>query len=109
MDPPHITEFASERYFSKLNQLADTPESTITTNGVQPQPIQPSTFILPLRSSKISDSDGIIHSPEQRHSDRSRLFRLRSKVSLLHTRQVVAEPHLVPYVDKAAEANNTRR
>lgn len=89
MDPPHITEFASERYFNKLNQLGDSPETTTQASygPSQPQPIQSSTFILPLRSTKPCEGD--VSSPrpaENKRSERSRLFGLRSKVSLLHAK-----------------------
>ena len=55
MDPLHITEFASERYFSKLKQL--TPNEANGASSTQPAAaenlppapsLQPSTFTLPL-------------------------------------------------------------
>lgn len=55
MDPLHLTEFASERYFSKLKQLNSNEENGSSSTQpaaaadvpLQP-PLQPSTFTLPL-------------------------------------------------------------
>jgi hypothetical protein len=61
MDPLHITEFASERYFEKLKQLNETPASD-SSSAAPPQPLlQPfpeaPTFTLPLGN------------PRQRHAE----------------------------------------
>lgn len=63
MDPPHITEFASKRYFEKINQLP---------KDHQPQPQQhndstvvetsSSRFILPIRGAEQQGYD-----PQARH------------------------------------------
>lgn len=66
MDPLHITEFASERYFSKLRQLNENAENagpsagsgSETTTSTQP-PTQPQTFDLPL----ILRQQPIVHEP----------------------------------------------
>ncbi|WYZ34380.1 hypothetical protein EsH8_I_000656 [Colletotrichum jinshuiense] len=108
MDPPHITEFASERYFSKLNQLHESP----TTRDAQihhqlrdPQPpashpfhpqVHPSqsssTFILPLRTSKANESDVEPTRPSDlKRPEKSRLFSLRSKVSILHSKSTTSQ------------------
>ncbi|OLN94227.1 hypothetical protein CCHL11_02900 [Colletotrichum chlorophyti] len=101
MDPPHITEFASERYFNKLNQLSESPNSRDAYHPHQlrdphlplsqpflPQPTpsqSSSTFILPLRSSlKSNEPDVEPIRLDQKRSEKSRLFGLRSKVSILH-------------------------
>ncbi|OAA39676.1 F-box protein [Metarhizium rileyi] len=110
MDPPHITEFASERYFEKLSQLnssqqhnhqqqqqhqhqgLDILETTATYSASTATP--PSTFILPLRETKIVELDSIKQAEQKR--DRSRFFNIRHKVSLLHSRphNVDVETHL---------------
>jgi hypothetical protein len=71
MDPPHLTEFASERYFEKLNQLhasrqqaesADSGASTTTTTTTAAATANAqatSRFILPLREAKVPDVDAI--------------------------------------------------
>jgi hypothetical protein len=88
MDPPHITEFASERYFEKLSQLnahqqqqqhqpPPTPDALDGTSS-------PSRFILPLRESKTAIAETV--KPNEKR-DKSRFFGLRSKVSILHSKQ----------------------
>lgn len=96
MDPPHITEFASERYFSKLNQLNDparaasiTQHSHQSPSKTQVQQAPPdvasqSTFILPLRAPKATDGSQLNKSRPDK--EKSRLRGLRSKVSFLHSR-----------------------
>ncbi|CCF47134.1 F-box domain-containing protein [Colletotrichum higginsianum] len=106
MDPPHITEFASERYFNKLNQLCESPTArdaqqhhqsrdsqlppsqSVPTPPTPPFPsAQPSSFILPLRTSKASECDfESTRPPDQKRPEKSRLFSLRSKVSILHSK-----------------------
>ncbi|ROT40103.1 F-box domain-containing protein [Sodiomyces alkalinus F11] len=95
MDPPHITEFASERYFTKLNQLSE-PSSSQDPRGSGFSPVNscvlptsqipPSTFILPLRASKAAETanDGPRPSDQK---PRGRFFSLRSKVPLLNGKQ----------------------
>lgn len=63
MDPLHITEFASERYFSKLRQLnepsdnvASTSEASPATAISPPLPTGP-TFTLPLGRQRSLDND----------------------------------------------------
>ncbi|GAP82543.1 putative F-box domain-containing protein [Rosellinia necatrix] len=59
MDPPHITEFASQRYFEKLRQLSepkDQPHDAVTHPHDGHTAAQSSTFILPIgQSSRLSD------------------------------------------------------
>lgn len=70
MDPLHITEFASERYFSKLRQLKDNPDhassssaatadpTTSTTATVPPlPPSQSNSYILPLGRVRSHDNE----------------------------------------------------
>ncbi|KAI0106242.1 F-box domain-containing protein [Nemania sp. FL0031] len=59
MDPPHITEFASQRYFEKLKQLSesrDQPQDAVAhphDGGFVVA--QSSTFILPIGQSRVPD------------------------------------------------------
>lgn len=57
MDPPHVTEFASQRYFDKLKQLAEAkdrqpPNATHLDGSVVSLT---STFILPIGASKLPE------------------------------------------------------
>ncbi|OTB03045.1 hypothetical protein M426DRAFT_24076 [Hypoxylon sp. CI-4A] len=58
MDPPHITEFASQRYFDKLKQLSESKEQH-HDGGAHSQDgavvAESSTFILPIGRTKPSD------------------------------------------------------
>ncbi|CEJ93348.1 hypothetical protein VHEMI08941 [[Torrubiella] hemipterigena] len=108
MDPPHITEFASQRYFEKLNQLnasqqQQTQHAHPSTQQAGPAPTidhldhhipQSSDFILPLRESKVLETKPV-PAPEPRQ--KSRFFNIRQKVSLLHKPVVAApEPEVIP-------------
>ncbi|KAL7628246.1 hypothetical protein AAE478_002445 [Parahypoxylon ruwenzoriense] len=58
MDPPHITEFASQRYFDKLRQLSeskDQPHDAVTHLQDGPIVAESSTFILPIGRAKPTD------------------------------------------------------
>jgi hypothetical protein len=63
MDPLHITEFASERYFSKLRQLNENAENVANSSGgpaatIPPQPsLQAPTFTLPLGNPRQRNAD----------------------------------------------------
>ncbi|KAG6000732.1 hypothetical protein E4U54_001301 [Claviceps lovelessii] len=95
MDPPHITEFASERYFEKLNQLnanqqtqqqssivADSPPAATSSSAATTS--SSSTFILPLRKTKNVEPE---HGrPAEQKRDKSRFFGFRHKVSSLHSK-----------------------
>lgn len=116
MDPPHITEFASERYFEKLSQLnaqqqqqhsqqlqlqqqeqqqqsLDSHAATSTT-AVVSIPSSSSTFILPLRESKLADIPTVKAADSKR--DKSRFFSIRHKVSLLHSKSTHSELETPP-------------
>ncbi len=65
MDPLHITEFASERYFSKLRQLNEPPSDNAASSSPEapaaaaispPLPTGPS-FTLPLGRQRSLDND----------------------------------------------------
>ncbi|KHN98551.1 F-box protein [Metarhizium album ARSEF 1941] len=110
MDPPHITEFASDRYFEKLGQLSATQQShhyRQLQQGQQqhqlsnpcetsptPPGTAPSTFILPLRDTKTVELE--LGKQSEQKKDRSRFFGIRHKVSLLHPKPHAAdnETHL---------------
>ena len=84
MDPLHITEFASDRYFQKLEQLQDTSgnhqqqEHAAEGPVATPPPLLQSTFILPLRESQVAEESSI-KPPEQKRSERSRFLGFRSR------------------------------
>lgn len=99
MDPPHITEFASERYFSKLNQLNEAHEHA--PNGSPPATatasVQTSPFILPLRDTRAGDGEvGVLRPTEHKRFDRSRFFGLRTKVPLLHSKHATPTVEALP-------------
>lgn len=90
MDPPHITEFASKRYFEKLNQLnasqtqTETSESSAAATTVHASTtttLPSSTFILPLRETKTVDVSSKHAEPKK---DKSRFFSIRER--LRHTK-----------------------
>ncbi|KAJ3521237.1 hypothetical protein NM208_g13388 [Fusarium decemcellulare] len=105
MDPPHITEFASERYFEKLNQLnaqqqrqhppPPTPDS-LDPSAASP----PSRFILPLRESKAADVEPIRPSDQKR--EKGRFFSLRSKVSILHSKSSQPSSSASPFAPRSS-------
>ncbi|KAF6813890.1 F-box domain-containing protein [Colletotrichum plurivorum] len=123
MDPPHLTEFASERYFNKLSQLSDSPPSHESQTqqqyrdpnlhvhpldspvGIHSQPS--STFILPLRASKSDETDAETARPsDQKRNERGRLRGLRSKVSLLHSKS--SSSHNSPLHEHAAGSSKSK-
>ncbi|KAI1807341.1 hypothetical protein F4811DRAFT_12519 [Daldinia bambusicola] len=58
MDPPHLTEFASQRYFDKLkklNESKDQPPDAVAHAQEGPVVAESSTFILPIRRPKGAD------------------------------------------------------
>ncbi len=79
MDPPHITEFASQRYFEKLRQLGesrDQPQDAVGQSHDGHAVAQSSTFILPIGQSKLPDQQ--IPQDHQKSEKRRPNFRLRS-------------------------------
>lgn len=121
MDPLHITEFASERYFSKLNQLneqaqnATTPAGPAAAPNIPPPPLlnQP-TFTLPLGNPR-QRHDHDHHEPlplrpsdqkkrslghdltslrtQRRPSFTGSFGRLTSKVNVIHKTPTIVEHH----------------
>ncbi|KAG9234120.1 hypothetical protein BJ875DRAFT_401674 [Amylocarpus encephaloides] len=122
MDPLHITEFASERYFSKLRQLreqaaaegrtaATTATSTQTTPEL-PLPLQAPTFTLPLGRQRSAETEhaalvlrpseqkkrSLGHDPTTTRTQRRPTFAgslgaLRSKVTVTHKSPSLVEHH----------------
>lgn len=115
MDPPHITEFASERYFEKLNQLNAQQQQQQQqqhqnhhhqlppTHNLDASTSSPSRFILPLRESKTADTEPI--KPGESKRDKSRFFGLRSKVSILHSK---SNPPSISVPRASAESTRKR-
>lgn len=116
MDPLHITEFASERYFSKLKKLNENGEpstssgsASTTTTTTQLQ----NTFTLPLgnpRQRHVDDGPPLVLRPSEQkkrslghdlttlRTQRRPTFSgsfgsLRSKVTVIHKSPSLAEHH----------------
>lgn len=115
MDPPHITEFASERYFEKLNQLrasnqqqAEHAESSAATTATTTlHASSTSRFILPLRDSKPTEFDAV--KPADSKRDKSRFFSIRhKKVSLLHSKSDAAEATSLAHSRASTESTRKR-
>lgn len=114
MDPPHITEFASERYFEKLNQLhannqqqaehAESSAATTATTTIHAS--SASRFILPLRDSKPAEYDAV--KPADSKRDKSRFFSIRHKVSLLHSKSDAAEATSIAHSRASTESTRKR-
>lgn len=91
MEPLHITEFASARYFEKLNQIRDGQASP----GGQPTQQQDvhniegslpqAPFILPLRGAHTIETEEVISKPvDQKIKEKSRFLSFRSRI--LHSK-----------------------
>ncbi|KAM6531028.1 hypothetical protein FSOLCH5_000516 [Fusarium solani] len=108
MDPPHITEFASERYFEKLNQLNAQQQHqhhhhvppTHDSLDASTSAAQPSRFILPLRDSRAAEVEAI--QPNQRRDNKSRFHKLRHKVSILHSKSTHAGSYASPFAPRSS-------
>jgi hypothetical protein len=86
MDPLHITEFASDRYFEKLNQLKDAQAAGASSSHQQDgqvlerRPSAQGPFILPIRGSK-SDIEEVVRKNEQKVKEKRGFLGFRSKKS----------------------------
>lgn len=117
MDPLHITEFASERYFSKLKQLrsnedngSSSTQPAAAADVSLPPPIQPATFTLPLGNPRFRHDE--LEPPHLRPSDQKKrslghdltslrttrrpsfsgsFGRLHSKVNVIHKTPTIVE------------------
>ncbi|KAI0541194.1 F-box domain-containing protein [Xylaria digitata] len=79
MDPPHITEFASQRFFEKVRQLSepkDQPQDGIAQSHDGYAVAQSSTFILPIGQSRLPDQQ--IPHDHQKSEKRRANFSLRA-------------------------------
>lgn len=84
MDPPHITEFASERYFDKIKQLREQQQRDAQV--IEGPSIEPSRFILPIRGAEAIEVDDSFVKPElrvqEKEKDKKSIFgRLRHSKS----------------------------
>lgn len=101
MDPPHVTEFASQRYFDKLKQLSESKTQTQDVGSHQHEGSaavaqQPSTFILPIGKPRLPDQ---VPHDHLRSIDRRRPnFSLRS---ILPSRSSVEHDHRRVSIDSA--------
>jgi len=121
MDPLHITEFASERYFQKIRQLNENAQNAVlpTSAGPStdvdpslPQMQQPNTFILPIGRSRTLEEElpplalrpseqkkrSLGHDLTGLRTQRRPIFsgslgRLRSKVAVTQKTTSIAEVH----------------
>ena len=89
MDPPHLTEFASESYFAKYKQQQ---EQQLQQQDVKDSPSfnlpqASSKFILPLRESKAPEQSEAAKPVEPKRDKRS-FFSIRQKVAALHPKSV---------------------
>lgn len=87
MDPPHITEFASKRYFEKINQLPkdQQPQQHHHNDSTAVESSLSSRFILPIRGAEQPGYDSqakhvehIKQEKEKEREKRSLFSRLRS-------------------------------
>ncbi|KAI1137946.1 hypothetical protein F5Y05DRAFT_66471 [Hypoxylon sp. FL0543] len=88
MDPPHITEFASQRYFDKLRQLNESreqPHDAVAHLHDGSAVAEPSTFILPIgRAKSIDHTSHDVHKSEKRRTNFSFRTILPSRTSVDH-------------------------
>jgi hypothetical protein len=116
MDPLHLTEFASERYFSKLRQLdhnehgSSSTQSAAIESALEPQALQGPTFTIPLGNPRHPHSeDELLHLKPSEQKKRSlghdltslrtqrrpsfagSFGRLSSKVSIIQTAPSIIE------------------
>ncbi|PFH63337.1 hypothetical protein XA68_13794 [Ophiocordyceps unilateralis] len=92
MDPSHITEFASERYFEKLQQLnASQSPQPRQSESFESSTAAATTFFLPLRESRLPDPDAV--KPAEQKRDKARFFSLRHKVSRPPLKQPPSPEH----------------
>lgn len=114
MDPLHITEFASARYFEKLNQLNEqAAQNAASSPGPADAPnLPPNTFILPLGNprQRLVDEEPLPLRPSEQkkrslghdltslRTQRRPTFagsfgRLTSKVNVIHKTPTIVEHH----------------
>jgi hypothetical protein len=115
MDPPHITEFASDRYFEKLSQLNASQQQQqqqpsnvleVSATSSTSAAVTSSTFILPLRETKSVEAEPLKQLEQKK--DKSRFFSLRHKVSLLHSKPSAIDVELPVPVRISTESTRKR-
>jgi hypothetical protein len=92
MDPLHITEFASDRYFEKLNQIRDAQAAPggSSTQQQDGHALEVSTpqgpFILPLRGAHAVETEEVVVTKpvDQKVKEKSRFLSFRSRI--LHSK-----------------------
>ncbi|KAI0136264.1 F-box domain-containing protein [Xylariales sp. AK1849] len=85
MDPPHVTEFASQRYFDKLKQLNEAKEQPQAGHSQDGSVVaQSSTFILPIVGQRPADSTGDVLKTEKKRGNFSFRSILPSRTSTDH-------------------------
>ncbi|KAH9887797.1 hypothetical protein F4778DRAFT_773672 [Xylariomycetidae sp. FL2044] len=85
MDPPHVTEFASQRYFDKLKQLDQSRDQTQDAIAQPHDNAEPSPFILPIGRSRTSEHLAHdAHKTEKRRANFSLRGILPSRSSVDH-------------------------
>lgn len=111
MDPPHLTEFASESYFAKYKQQQEQQLQQQEVKDAPPFniPQASSKFILPLRESKAPEQQEAPKPIEHKRDKRS-FFSIRQKVALLHSKpvQVPSQP-TAPSVQPRASTESTTK
>ncbi|KAH8675287.1 hypothetical protein BX600DRAFT_507536 [Xylariales sp. PMI_506] len=97
MDPPHVTEFASQRYFDKLRQLTEGRDQAPAGTSCDGAAVaQPSTFILPIGKSRISEqaprlTGDVLKTTEKKRGNFSLRSILPSRTSVEHERRISTE------------------
>lgn len=86
LPPSHITEFASDEYFSKLQQQQQQQQQqqTEVKDASSTTPLQPSQFILPLRNLKASEPAE--PQPTEVKREKKSLLSLRPRFQSKHSR-----------------------
>lgn len=121
MDPLHITEFASDRYFEKLNQINQTRDirdaqaspagsSTQQQDGNALEGSSPQgPFILPLRGAHALETEVVVLGKplDQKVKEKSRFLSFRSRI--LHSKsQTSSGPEQVERRPSVAESTKQR-
>ncbi|KAJ2976395.1 hypothetical protein NUW58_g8097 [Xylaria curta] len=102
MDPPHITEFASQRYFEKLriSEAKDQPQDGVAHPHDGYAVGQSSTFILPIRQSQLPDQQQTTH--DHKSEKRRANFSFRT---ILPTRTSVEHEVRSPSIESTRKAS----
>lgn len=112
MEPLHITEFASQRYFDKLKKLNESADASTTVESSTPELSQlHQTFSLPIRNQRHNDDElplalrpseqkkrSLGHDLSTLRTQRRPTFTgsfgsLRSRVTITHKSPSIAEHH----------------